>query len=195
MTAGRRVNTTSQSWCTPKKYVDSIRKFFGGVISLDPCSNEYSIVQAQTEYRLPDMDGLDESWNFTTIYVNPPYGLDRYRGTSIKNWLAKCVEAYREYGSEIVALIPVAPNTSHWKKYIFGEADAICFLYDTRLRFLVEGRDEGKGAPMACCLIYWGSRIDEFQSNFDTFGATVRIDDLKGRKLGRNKEDVFPILF
>ncbi|MCM1504267.1 MAG: hypothetical protein NC127_03615 [Muribaculum sp.] len=195
MTAGRRVNTTSQSWCTPKKYVDSIRRFFGGVISLDPCSNEYSIVQAQTEYSLPEIDGLAESWNFKTIYVNPPYGIDRYRRTSIKNWLAKCVEAYREYGSEIVALIPVAPNTSHWKKYVFGEADAICFLYDTRLRFLVDGRDEGKGAPMACCLIYWGNRIDEFQSNFDSFGATVRIVDLKGRKLGEDKKNVLPALF
>lgn len=195
MTAGRRINTTSQSWCTPKKYVDSIRDFFGGAIALDPCSNEYSIVKAQVEYCLPDMDGLDESWDYKTIYVNPPYGIDRYRGTSIKHWLARCAESHKQFGSEIVALIPVAPNTSHWKKYIFGEADAVCFLYDTRLKFLVEGRDEGKGAPMACCLVYWGDRTSDFRDCFDSFGATVIISDLKGRTFGHLKTEHTPTLF
>ncbi|MCM1142422.1 MAG: phage N-6-adenine-methyltransferase [Muribaculum sp.] len=195
MTAGRRINTTSQSWCTPEKYVDAIREFFGETISLDPCSNEYSIVNAQTEYCLPEQDGLMESWDYPSIYVNPPYGIDRQRGTSIKHWLAKCVDAHIRYGSEVVALVPVAPNTSHWKKYVFGVADSICFLYDTRLRFLVEGRDEGKGAPMACCLIYWGGRIKEFSNSFDQFGATICITDLKGRRLGNLSIGDAPALF
>ena len=46
MTAGRKVNTLSQSWCTPPKYVNAIKKFWKGIIELDPCSNEYSIVKA-----------------------------------------------------------------------------------------------------------------------------------------------------
>ncbi len=39
------------------------------------------------------------------------------------------------YGAEIIALVPVATNTAYWKKYVFDEADSVCFLYDTRLRF------------------------------------------------------------
>ena len=49
--------TKSLSWGTPKKYVDLVKSFFGGEISLDPCSNEYSIVGANTEFILPT-DGL-----------------------------------------------------------------------------------------------------------------------------------------
>ncbi len=184
MTAGRKVNTQSQSWCTPPKYVNAIRKFFDGSISLDPCSNNYSIVHAETEFRLPETDGLKQEWNYPTIYMNPPYGADRDRGTTIKDWLAKCVLSHQKYLSEIIALIPVAPNTTHWKKCIFGHASAICFLYDTRLRFLVNGTDSGKGAPMACCLVYWGNNIQKFFNNFIEYGAVVDISNLKKQKIG-----------
>jgi hypothetical protein len=52
--------------------------------------------------------------------------------------------------------VPVASNTAHGKKYVYGKATGICFLYDTRLRFLIDGKDEGKGDPMSCAMIYWG---------------------------------------
>ena len=156
MRAGRTVNSKSQTWGTPRKYVDAVKKVFGGKIDLDPCSNEYSIVQAKVEYRLPKTDGLKSSWNYDTIYVNPPYGADRTRGTTIKHWLAKCALSRNQYENEILALVPVATNTGHWKQSVFGQAYAICFLYDTRLKFLENGKDIGKGAPMACAMIYWG---------------------------------------
>lgn len=187
MTAGRQVNTLSQSWCTPPKYVNAIKKFWQGKIDLDPCSNSYSIVNAQTEFQLPQIDGLKEEWNYPTIYVNPPYGSDRERGTTIKDWLAKCALSHQKYQAEIIALIPVATNTTHWKKYIFGQATAICFLYDTRLRFLVDGMDGGKGAPMACCLIYWGENIQRFFHCFIEYGAVVDINNLKGRTIGEKQ--------
>ena len=194
MTAGRKVNTLSQSWCTPPKYVNAIKKFWDGTIDLDPCSNEYSIVKAVTEFKLPETDGLKEEWDFKTIYVNPPYGADRERGTTIKDWLGKCVLSYQKYNSEILALIPVAPNTTHWKKFIFGKADAICFLYDTRLRFLVDGMDSGKGAPMACCIIYWGKRYNSFFEHFIEFGAVIDLSHLKNKNIGNNNCHI-PSLF
>jgi hypothetical protein len=182
MSAGRSVNSLSQHWCTPEKYVKAIRKMFNGTIELDPCSNKWSIVNANTEYMLPKDDGLTKEWNYKTIYVNPPYGADRIRGTTIKNWLKKCVETHKKYHSEILALIPVATNTTHWKHYIFGQAHTICFLYDTRLKFIIDGSDDNKGAPMACCMVYWGENIPRFQSVFFEFGAVVNISDLIGEK-------------
>lgn len=183
MTAGRRVNTSSQSWCTPPKYVEAISGFWNGDIELDPCSNEYALVEATTKFMLPETDGLKMEWNYRTIYVNPPYGADRCRGTTIKNWLAKCAYTHAKYKSEIIALIPVATNTSHWKKYIFGSADAVCFLADTRLRFYVNGIEHEKGAPMACCLIYWGDNADGFIDYFMPYGAAIDISRLKADKL------------
>jgi len=189
MTAGRVLNTLSQEWGTPEKYVNAVRDFFGGCIDLDPCSNEYSIVNARTEYRLPKHDGLRESWNFPSIYVNPPYGINKEHGTSIKKWLCRCAAAYKEHKSEILALVPVATNTGHWKNYVFGVATGVCFLYDTRLKFLVNGQNGGKGAPMSCAMIYWGKDFERFHASFRKFGAVIDLRPLKGKKFGECSEN------
>ncbi len=189
MTAGRKINSQSQDWGTPPKYVRAVREVFGRKIDLDPCSSEYSIVEATVEYRLPANDGLRDSWNYPTIYVNPPYGIDRERGTSIKQWLARCAESHQAYGAEIIALVPVATNTGHWKKSVFGRASAICFLYDTRLKFMESGRTGGKGAPMACAAVYWGSNYGKFFGVFVEFGAVVDIRPLIGEKVGAERFD------
>ena len=122
MTAGRQSVSKKKDWQTPKKYVNAVKEVFGGIIHLDPCSSQYSIVNAEVEYMLPEHDGLSQVWNFQTIYVNPPYGNDTERGTRIIDWLRKCEEANRVFNSEVIALIPVATNTAHWKKYIYGKA-------------------------------------------------------------------------
>ncbi len=184
MSAGRTVNSKSLTWGTPVKYVEAVKAVFGGTIELDPCSNEYSIVNAETELQLPENDGLKERWDFATIYVNPPYGSDRQRGTTIKNWLAKCALTRKEYGNEIIALVPVATNTGHWKQSVYGQANAICFLYDTRLKFLENGQDVGKGAPMSCCMIYWGDNYNVFYDVFIKYGAVVDISNLHGVEIG-----------
>lgn len=189
MTAGRKIVGGSKDWGTPRKYVDAVREVFGGVIHLDPCSSRYSIVGARVEYSLPGHDGLRESWDFPTIYVNPPYGIDPEHGTSIKHWLRKCAEAHRLHHAEVLALVPVATNTGHWKKYVYGRARAVCFLYDTRLRFLVGGKDGGKGAPMSCAMIYWGRNFGRFSKVFIRFGAVVDIENLKGTRIGGASEN------
>lgn len=174
MTAGRSVNTKSVHWGTPLNYIAIIHKFFG-TIKLDPCSNEFSKVGAEVSYELP-MDGLQETWEYSTIFVNPPYGRDSIRKTSIKNWLSKCYEASLN-GSEIIALVPVATNTTHWKEFVFGKADVVCFLKDSRVKFLEDGESKGKGAPMSCCLIYYGNRIQHFKALFNELGTCVNIKD------------------
>ena len=194
MSAGRKIHTQSQHWGTPEKYVSAVKAFFDGQIALDPCSNEYSIVPTATEYRLPKQDGLKESWQYPTIYVNPPYGIDHERGTAIRHWFQRCHLAHEKYESEILALVPVATNTGHWKKHVFGVATAVCFLYDTRLRFLVNGEDGGKGAPMSCAMIYWGRDYQRFQSIFNQFGAVVNLTEMKAKQQGiRQDSGIFQL--
>lgn len=113
--------------------------------------------------------------------MNPPYGSNKERGTTIKHWLCKCAFAHKRHGAEVLALVPVATNTSHWKECVWGRAAAVIFLYDTRLRFLVDGKDEGKGAPMSCAMIYWNKDISVFRDVFDEFGAVVNLRQLQGR--------------
>ncbi|MYB89198.1 MAG: N-6 DNA methylase [Proteobacteria bacterium] len=188
MTAGRNNSESlSQHWCTPPKYVDAIRKFFDSEICLDPCSNAYSIVDASVRYRLPFTDGLTSSWDYSTIFVNPPYGKDRERGTGIIDWLERCSNANACYGSEVLALVPVATNTRHWKRFVFKSATAVAFLYDTRLKFLVNGKNGGKGAPMSCAMIYWGRRYKRFEKMFVPFGAVVDLRHLHKKDIGSFK--------
>lgn len=172
MTAGRTVIGTSQDWSTPEKYVRAVREALGS-IRLDPCSNAWSLVKADVEWRLPETDGLKQEWTHSTIFVNPPYGTDVIRGTRIIDWLRKCSEASEIHGSEVIALIPVAANTKHWKLHVWPTASSVCFLYDTRLRFLVNGKDDGKGAPMACAAVHWGSGKKRFAEIFASHGAVV----------------------
>ena len=195
MSAGRKVISDNKNWGTPPKYVAAVKAFFGGQIDLDPCSNEWSVVGAKVEYRLPKHDGLKESWKYKKIFVNPPYGKDQNRGTGIKSWLQRCEMANATYGSEVLALVPVAVNTTHWKKFVFGKARSLCFLADTRLKFLVNGADGGKGARMACCMIYWGNDHQRFIEVFHKYGAVVPLDELQRNGHGNagQKENVQPI--
>jgi len=195
MTAGRNINSQSQDWGTPKKYVDAVKKVFDGEIALDPCSSEYSIVTAKVEYMLPKHDGLRESWDYPTIYVNPPYGINKKNGTTIRHWLARCAKAHEMYGSEVLALVPVATNTGHWKKNVFGKAASICFLNGTRLKFLENGKNCGKGAPMSCAMIYWGNNYKRFYDVFIYYGAVVDVRPLKGEQIGLERKSLQKSLF
>lgn len=176
MSAGRTVNSLRQDWRTPQKYADALSEFFGGKVALDPCGAQNSFIRAETYYMLPADDGLLTSWDFPTIFVNPPYGANREHGTTIRDWLRRCAMAWEEHKSEVIALVPVATNTSHWKLYVWPKAKSISFLYDTRLKFVVDEIHVNKGAPMACALIYWGHRAQKFEKHFRAFGATINIE-------------------
>jgi|AntRauTorcE11897_2_1112592.scaffolds.fasta_scaffold02313_4 hypothetical protein len=173
MSAGRKAISEKKDWNTPPKYTNVIKEFFGR-IDLDPCTNENSTISALTEYKLPT-DGLKESWNFKNIYVNPPYGRDMERKTSISDWLLKGSESHKNHGSELLFLIPVATNTKHFKNIIFENGGGICFLKDTRLKFWADGLEDKKGAPMACCMVYFGKDYEKFEEYFTEYGKCFKI--------------------
>jgi len=176
MTAGRNAVSTTKDWCTPPNIVESVKLVFGGVIHLDPCSNSSSSVNALTEYKLPENDGLLESWDFPNIYVNPPYGNDPVRKTRIIHWFSRIAEAAKN-GSEIIALVPVATNTTHWKQFVYPCAAAVCFLYEPRVKFYIDGQEDTKGAPMSCAVIYYGQRLDSFANEFMKYGVVIPLKD------------------
>ena len=169
----RKSVSTNKDWCTPKQYCDAVRSFFG-TIELDPCSNKYSLVKANTEFNLP-LDGLAQIWNYKTIFVNPPYGRNKESNTSLKDWILKCQDAYTQYESEVILLIPASTNTKHWQNIIFQSATAVCFLKEPRVKFFNPEYDLFKGAPMACSLIYWGKNVEAFIEDFTPFGKVLRI--------------------
>lgn len=177
MTAGRQPVSQTKDWCTPPAIVQSVKEVFNGKIELDPCSNEWSLVDAERSYALPRNDGLREPWDARTIYVNPPYGSDPVRGTRIIHWFEKIVQAAKT-GAEVIALVPVATNTQHWKRCVYPEASAICFLSAPRLRFYINGQEDPKGAPMSCAAIYYGKNWGRFAEAFSEHGAVIPLDNI-----------------
>lgn len=177
MTAGRQHVSIAKDWCTPPHIIGSVRAVFGGSIALDPCADRHATVGADKEYHLPDHDGLVEPWDSPTIYVNPPYGNDTARGTRIAHWFARIAEAAAA-GSEVIALVPVATNTAHWKRHVYPVASAICFLYAPRLRFYIRGAEDPKGAPMSCAVIYYGRNAATFGAVFSEHGAVLPLTDV-----------------
>ncbi|RRD36690.1 N-6 DNA methylase [Leucobacter sp. OH2974_COT-288] len=187
MTAGRVSVSTTKDWGTPRNIVEAVRNAFDGDIELDPCSNEWSIVGARREFRLPLVDGLEADWDAKTIYVNPPYGSDPIRGTRIIHWFKKIDLAYKA-GSEVITLVPVATNTKHWKEFVYPSATAICFLYEPRVKFLIQGVADKKGAPMSCALIYYGANLERFASAVRHLGAVIPLEKVS---LPIDQEELF----
>lgn len=172
MSAGRKHISNKKDWNTPPKYVKLVNEMFGEV-DLDPCSNESSMIDAKTKYILPT-NGLVESWDFKRIFVNPPYGRNIENGTTIYDWIKKGVESSK-LNNELLFLIPVATNTKHFKELIFKQSNGICFLEDTRLKFWNNGKEDKKGAPMACCIVYFGKDLNKFKSVFSNVGKCFEI--------------------
>jgi hypothetical protein len=142
---------------------------FGGTIALDPCSNAESIVPAQTKFCLP-VDGLRQDWSvFDNAYINPPFGRDKKRRTSIYHWVNKAKTELKE----AIFLIPAAVDTRHWQSLILNSPCQIC---------LISGRVKFNGAkasaPMACALVHFGlgrKNYDRFDEYFSEWGTVIEI--------------------
>lgn len=71
--AGHIATSKHTNWTTPERIIERVTAVLG-TIALDPCSNAESVVDACVRYALPDENGLKGSWDFPTIFCNPPYG-------------------------------------------------------------------------------------------------------------------------
>lgn len=193
--AGYLPGLLNHSWCTPEWILKICREALGvEQFDLDPCSNPTSVVNAKTEFRLPERNGLLESWDeYDTIFVNPPYGVahvhkttlleyegvwsecpekDEYYTSSIDQWIDKCAAT----SSRIIALIPVTPETRAWRESIWDRATAICFL-NKRAKFIDPKTGElcTQGFPKPQALIYWGpiSGYLLFKESTSKIGTTI----------------------
>ncbi|NMA41258.1 MAG: hypothetical protein GX937_13895 [Lentisphaerae bacterium] len=59
----------------------------------------------------------------------------------------------------------------------------------------VEGKDEGKDAPMSCAMIYWGKDVKSFYDVFIEYGAVVDLRQLQGKFIGEKRRLRQPKLF
>jgi hypothetical protein len=80
------------------------------------------------------------------------------------------------------------------KKKAAGRALGTLVEIVTRLRFLVNGKDGGKGAPMSCAMIYWGNHYEKFRDVFGKHGAVVNLTEMLTPHLHAGSNDAQPEL-
>ena len=108
---------------TPQWFFDALNEEFG--FTLDPCCLPDT---AKCEkYFTPNEDGLRQSWQGESVFVNPPYGRE------IGKWVRKSYQESRKPGTTVVMLIPARTDTAWLHEYIYRKAE-IRFLRG-RLRF------------------------------------------------------------
>jgi predicted RNA methylase len=194
--AGHIQSASSLDWCTPPAVLNAVRVALGGVIHLDPCSNSASLVKATVEYSPPEHDGLVDTWDFPTVFVNPPFGAchvnqedraylsakqfrelskverTKYARTTIGDWVRRCADAHRDHGSEVISLMPATVDTKAWQQVVFKTAAAV-FFPRGRIKFVLPSDEKRKNAPpMGCALVYWGEDSARFQVAMQRLGGT-----------------------
>jgi hypothetical protein len=148
-----------QAMLTPPYVLEPVRKLLGG-IALDPCTEPDNPTRAAHFYALPT-DGCRETWDFPTVFCNPPYGEARSR------WVDRCIaEGWRR---KVVLLIP-----AHTETRTFQEALAHCtsvLFVRARLRFgvLRENRRQ-EAASHGSALFGFGVDLSPLQG----LGACLR---------------------
>lgn len=187
--AGHIASSGAVTWQTPESTLKPVREFFDGEIALDPCAGAIPI--AKTNWRLPEMDGLTQTWGeHKTVYVNSPFGRywwdaegrctpgappnAYYNKASIADWVYKCHYETKNSSLVVIQLLPAAVDTKHWQEIIFPHANAVCFIRG-RLKFV----GATASAPMACALVQWGSQehhsTEWFEEVFSKTGKCFRL--------------------
>ena len=148
---------------TPAYILNPIRRFYGGKIDRDPCSNPTSLVRARWVRMRPEAPADEKVAPDTffiwrgRVFLNPPF-----------NDLGPWVERAASSPGEVVALLPVRTHRSYWR-HVWGKATAICWLGPVSF----EGVEWS--APWPCCLVYWGPRPADFLRELACLGVCMNL--------------------
>jgi phage N-6-adenine-methyltransferase len=134
-----------QRQLTPPYILEPVRQALGG-IGLDPCTEPDNPCGAVRFYTA-EIDGAEEPWGASTIFVNPPYSKARER------WVSRCIEA-ASTGARVVLLMPSHTDTRVF--HLATEAASHVVFIKGRVKFgiLRENRRQ-EAASHPSCLIAW----------------------------------------
>lgn len=122
-------SSESGEWETPQALFDKLDAEFH--FTLDPAASATN-AKCEEYYTMKD-DGLAQSWDGESVYLNPPYG----RGI-IEPWVKK---AALDWAEVCVCLIHARTDTKWFQEWVLPYAHEIRFIKG-RVRFV--------GAPSSC---------------------------------------------
>lgn len=115
-------SSDSDEWVTPDNFYNGLDNIYH--FTLDPATDGWN--SKCKRYFTAQQDGLKQSWQGETVFVNPPY-------SDIKEWVRKSYEEGQKPNTCVVMLIPSRTDTKYWHDYIM-KAQEIHFVKG-RLKF------------------------------------------------------------
>ena len=156
----RHVSEGNNDWCTPLKYIKSVRLVMGS-IDTDPASSDIAqrVVKATTYYTRDD-NGLDHNWT-GNVWLNPPYSTP-----DIDFFVKKLQE------SDTQQWIVLTNNSSDtlWFHRLLKMCDSVCF---TKGRIAFENGDAVMATRQGQTFFYFGENLQAFNQEFSQYGLIM----------------------
>jgi len=160
---------------TPAKYIRMVKEVFGGEIELDPasCEEANKVVGANRFFTIED-NGLEQSWQAETLFLNPPY-------RKILPWVNKLLTELSIHPKlQAILLVNVCTDTE-WFKEIYEASEfigvSICFVKG-RIKFYSPYTNETDTSPekpsMFVCFGHPDTR-GVFKYTFSQIGHVVEL--------------------
>lgn len=167
MKAHQRTVGKNDTWLTPPEILDALGKF-----DLDPCAAPRPKKSCATwNLAMPFEDGLKTPWVMgecrdfrPRVWCNPPF--NRY---ARPKWMAKMAD----HGNGIM-LIPAATETRAFFDYVWGKADAICFLRGRPHFYHEDGTRAKANCGCSIALVAYG-KINALALKNSNLGQTINL--------------------
>lgn len=111
-------SSATPEWSTPQALYDELNREFH--FTLDPCATKENAKCAK--FYTKEEDGLSKSWEFETVFMNPPYG------RAIGHWVRKAYEETADNNAKVVALLPARTDTRWFHAWIYSKKAEIRFV-------------------------------------------------------------------
>lgn len=132
----------SDEWGTPIDFYNKLNKLFGP-FTLDPCASDEN--HKCDKYYTIETNGLEQSWEGETVFVNPPY-------SDIKAWIKKSIEETKKPNTKVVLLIPARTDTKYFHELIVLNAKEVYFIKG-RLKFSDGSTGLSNSAPFPSMIV------------------------------------------
>lgn len=167
-------SSETNEYYTPSLIINPVKEFYGGKITLDPCTCAIAQALIDAEYYwtlkqflISKIHPLRVHWDVAEVvrvWLNPPYGQGK---NSAKYWILKCIREYIA-GRINEAVILVRGDSEGMRQLI---KLAIWVELDKRVAFIDEfGKPTNHPVP-GVRLFYLGTRLDEFHDRFEFLGS------------------------
>jgi hypothetical protein len=164
-------SSETNEWYTPTDTISIVRAALGGIIELDPCSNDVANEVVRAHYWFDEWDdGLRQPWHAETLFMNPPYGRDEETSKANAHlWIAKFLREYKagHFGAGIILVN--ATTDSAWFEPLWE--GWISFQY-SRIRFWRAG-SKAKQPTHGSVLAYFGDEPASFVRAIGDTGHVV----------------------